>query len=891
MLEDFSDFPSKLFTMSDYSSDDEQRTSRCQVCNLISGRDHEYSDVHRENVLLSCLLKYRKPLSKDRNDITITVSTDYRLPSTGQILNIKLPNKKGQFISTISEDDLSPTNGITYIIKMFTKKPVYLMKCQLLRDAEYFRLIDINASNVREYTANSSSLFPVTLRTDVASIYRTLIDFQFQTIDNKTHFNIIKEMVVNVVNDLEITQFEKSAFTSKKWDYNNIVDSMTKPFLSNAYSIPFEFTQLFNMAKGCFAQYQLGNADLMLRIKSCIDSGAPTQCNYRDFFKYLLWLDEMGARIKIKRYNMEEVSVSVRGQKVILKVIGLAEKRPSLVGGDFVLMHFPGTSIAYRGVIQNVLDKEIEIKDFNPQFLHLLQNPNVVVNVEFEIGRLTYVRMHTALDKVDENLLQLLFPERNISYPTNQTYVPVNNIYNPLIRKNEQQVIAIENIIKRSFGRNGNRAPYIVFGPPGTGKTVTIIEAIRQIFRRTGNSKVLICAPTNAACDNIAEKLVDYFTTEELLRYISVERQFENMSDRVKQYTNKGKVFVNDFKKYKIIICTLIKIGSFTAKYEATNVFIDEAGQALEPEALVAISGILSKNGVLVLSGDPKQLEPMCSSSFAERKGLSKSLICRLLDMPTYQLNRPDSHLFITKLLLNYRNHEDILKLPNELFYGGELKPVSKYPVNDFINKIFIPVTAVNRNNFMNRAIEFCGVSGEDERRGKSPSYFNTEEIDMVVKYIECLIGPDCNKIPPKDIGVITPYKRQCILIQNKIRSKLNIDAIDVGSTEAFQGKEKRIIIISTVRARADLLLHDRKYNIGFVNNEKRFNVAITRAISKLIVVGNPVCLYTNDNWAKLINLCKEMKSYRGYKYNKKTTEESNQITGKLRTIDLLKNM
>lgn len=71
----------------------------------------------------------------------------------------------------------------------------------------------------------------------------------------------------------------------------------------------------------------------------------------------------------------------------------------------------------------------------------------------------------------------------------------------------------------------------------------------------------------------------------------------------------------------------------------------------------------------------------------------------------------------------------------------------------------------------------------------------------------------------------------------------------------------------------------------------QRFNVAITRAISKLIVVGNPVCLYTNDNWAQFINLCKEMKSYRGYKYNKKTIEESNQITSKLRTIDMLKNM
>lgn len=881
--------------MSDDSSDDEHSSRCCNVCSGVHDKDHQYSDEHRANVLLWSLSKYRKPLSRDREGITITVSTEYVLQSTGQILSIEPANRRGQYISTMLEDDISPTIGVTYIFKMSTKNPIYLMKCELLRDVEYFQLTDENASNVREYTANSSGTFPVTLRTDFASSYRTLINFEFQTKDNKKAFNIVKEMVVNVLTDLEGILIPNlvNHFTSKEWYHNIIVDSMSRPFLSNAYSIPLEFTQLFDIARTCFRRYQPENNNLMAKINNCIDSGKPTPANYKEFFKYLLWLDELGARIKIKRYNMEKVSVRVRGQKVLLEVIGLAEKRPSLVSGDFVLMHVPDTSIAYRGIIHNVLDQEIEIKDFNPQFLHLLETPDVLVNVEFEIGRLTYVRMHKALDIVNENLLQLLFPERNIALNAiNRTYAPINEIYNPNIRQNEQQIIAIENIVRRSLNNNGNsRVPYIVFGPPGTGKTVTIIEAIRQIFRHTRNSKVLICAPTNAACDNIASKLVDYFTTEEMLRYISVERTFENMPERVQVYTNKQKINQNQIRNYKIIVCTLIKIGTFTNIFKATDVFIDEAGQALEPEALVAISGILSEKGLLVLSGDPKQLEPMCSSSFAERKGLTKSLIRRLLDIPTYELYLPDSHLFITKLLLNYRNHPEILQLPDELFYGGELDPVSQYPINDFINKIFIPVNKVS-NRFENRAIEFCGVMGEDERRGKSPSFFNEAEINMVIKYIECLTRPEFDiEIPAEDIGVITPYKRQCIMIQNRIRAKLNIDTIEVGSTEAFQGKEKRVIIISTVRSRADLLLHDRKYNIGFVNNEKRFNVAITRAISKLIIVGNPVCLYTNNNWARYMDLCKELNSYRGYKIKQKSSEERNQISSRVGAIGMLRNM
>ena len=149
---------------------------------------------------------------------------------------------------------------------------------------------------------------------------------------------------------------------------------------------------------------------------------------------------------------------------------------------------------------------------------------------------------------------------------------------------------------------------------------------------------------------------------------------------------------------------------------------------------------------------------------------------------------------------------------------------------------------------------------GEDQRESRSPSYFNPEEAAMVVQYVQELLEEKekgIRKVLPKEIGIISPYRQQVRKIkelmnkkfQNKTQFK-DWTGITVGSTEEFQGQERRIIIISTVRSKPTLIGEDYMHKLGFLNNPKRFNVAITRAKALMVVIGNPHLL-SMDKWWK----------------------------------------
>ena len=149
---------------------------------------------------------------------------------------------------------------------------------------------------------------------------------------------------------------------------------------------------------------------------------------------------------------------------------------------------------------------------------------------------------------------------------------------------------------------------------------------------------------------------------------------------------------------------------------------------------------------------------------------------------------------------------------------------------------------------------------GEDQRESRSPSYFNPEEAAMVVQYVQELLEEKekgIRRVLPKEIGIISPYRQQVRKIkelmnkkfQNKTQFK-DWTGITVGSTEEFQGQERRIIIISTVRSKPTLIGEDYMHKLGFLNNPKRFNVAITRAKALMVVIGNPHLL-SMDKWWK----------------------------------------
>ncbi|XP_042339552.1 putative helicase mov-10-B.2, partial [Plectropomus leopardus] len=153
----------------------------------------------------------------------------------------------------------------------------------------------------------------------------------------------------------------------------------------------------------------------------------------------------------------------------------------------------------------------------------------------------------------------------------------------------------------------------------------------------------------------------------------------------------------------------------------------------------------------------------------------------------------------------------------------------------------------------------FHGVMGKDEREANSPSFFNVSEIEVLVDYLTKLMETQGKKGLPKlsakDIGIIAPYRKQVEKIQKALKSVSalsrwnDVKELKVGSVEEFQGQERKIIMVSTVRSSISYIKMDKDFNIGFLSNEKRFNVALTRARSLLIVVGNPVILNKDPTW------------------------------------------
>lgn len=213
----------------------------------------------------------------------------------------------------------------------------------------------------------------------------------------------------------------------------------------------------------------------------------------------------------------------------------------------------------------------------------------------------------------------------------------------------------------------------------------------------------------------------------------------------------------------------------------------------------------------------------------------------------------------VTFLARNYRSHPAILKLPNEMFYCNKLIPSGDHLFTHNMTKWeHLP------NRTAGFPIVFHAVDGENQREGNSPSWFNLQEAILTVETVGLLVKHSRPAIRPDEIGVITPYARQVQKIQLLLKAR-DMGDVKVGSVETFQGQERRCIIISTVRSESDWLQHDLKYNLGFVANEKRFNVAVTRAKALLYIIGNPKVLQTDTkNWLPLLRYCRDNKSWQG---------------------------
>ena len=410
----------------------------------------------------------------------------------------------------------------------------------------------------------------------------------------------------------------------------------------------------------------------------------------------------------------------------------------------------------------------------------------------------------------------------------------------------------------------------IIHGPPGTGKTTTLVEAIIETLQR--ETQVLVCAPSNAAVDWISEQLsqrgVPVLRVGNPLRMstemldCSYERRFAAHPDypelwnirrtlreshgtlsrekkaRLAKLRDRAteleiRIQYDLFDQARVISCTLIGSAYHILEHRHfSTLFIDEAAQALEPACWAAIL----KADRVIFSGDHQQLPPTIKCPEAARGGLDQTLMQKVAKA------KPQC---VSLLTVQYRMHQDIMGFSSRWFYHGLLTAAPQV-AQRLVSPIDTPLLWLDTSQ--------CHF-GEKESRTLSRS--NSEEARLLVHtlrdYIE-LIGMERILNDRTDFGIISPYRAQVRLIRRLLKWQKFFRAlrrqISVGSVDGFQGQERDVIVISMVR-------DNDQGTIGFLRDLRRMNVAITRARMKLIILGNADTLARHPFYAQLIDYFK----------------------------------
>ena len=411
----------------------------------------------------------------------------------------------------------------------------------------------------------------------------------------------------------------------------------------------------------------------------------------------------------------------------------------------------------------------------------------------------------------------------------------------------------------------------IVHGPPGTGKTTTLVEAIYETLHR--ENQVLVCAQSNMAVDWISEKLVDRGVNvlrignpsrvnDKMLSF-TYERRFESHPDypqlwsirrairdlytklrrandrenirtkinSLKDRASEIEIRINTalFSESRVIACTLAgSANRLLIGQKFGTLFIDEAAQALEAACWIAIR----KADRVVFAGDHCQLPPTVKCIEAVRGGLGHTL------MQCVVKQKPET---VSLLKVQYRMNDEIMRFSSEWFYGGMLQsaPEVKYRgILDFDT----PIEWVNTE----------GMDCNEEFVGESYGRINKPEAELSISQLKSYItriGKERFLDEHIDVGVISPYKAQVQYLRQLIKRdaffKPFRPLITVNTVDGFQGQERDVILISLVRANED-------GQIGFLNDLRRMNVAITRARMKLIILGDASTLTRHAFYRKL---------------------------------------
>ena len=502
----------------------------------------------------------------------------------------------------------------------------------------------------------------------------------------------------------------------------------------------------------------------------------------------------------------------------------------------------------------------------NGQLIDVQGAENVGIQLFFD--ETSYKMMFEALERVIRAKGRLGYL-RDLFYSTSQnvkaetfTFAPMHFPY-----LNRTQEDAVNKVLRA-------KDVAIVHGPPGTGKTTTLVEAIYETLRR--ENQVLVCAQSNMAVDWISEKLVDRGinvlrignptrVNDKMLSF-TYERRFESHPDyallwsirkairnlrshrkrgdekfhqkleRLKERATELEVRINAqlFGEARVIASTLV--GSSNRLLEGQKfgtLFIDEAAQALEAACWIPIRRVSR----VIFAGDHCQLPPTIKSFAALKAGLGKTLMERIVE------NRPET---VTLLKVQYRMNEEIMRFSSDWFYGNQVESAPEVKFRSILD-LDIPMTWVDTSEFTVDGLQFT-----EEFVGESFGRINKAEAELTLLALEQYfkkIGKERILEERLDVGVISPYRAQVQHLRRLFKKreffKPYRHLISVNTVDGFQGQERDIILISLVRA-------NDEGQIGFLRDLRRMNVAITRARMKLIILGDASTMTRHPFYKKL---------------------------------------
>ena len=527
--------------------------------------------------------------------------------------------------------------------------------------------------------------------------------------------------------------------------------------------------------------------------------------------------------------------------------------------------------LSHNCVVSSIREFRMEVAVNNLPTMLSIQNlaSRAKLGVLLGIDDYTYQVMQSSLrqvkDRNDEDFVRLR------SVLIGEAQPEFRDLHYPRIPwLNDSQNAAVNKVLNA-------RETTIVHGPPGTGKTTTMVEAISETLKR--EIQVLVCAPSNAAVDWISEQLYrrgipvlrigNPLRINDAMMNCSYEYRYASHPDYLELFgirsslrEIKGRPKLGDkehnqirklqhremelevkireelFATSGVIACTLI--GSANRLMERRHfgtVFIDEAAQALEAACWTAIL----KADRVIFAGDHQQLPPTVKCKEAGKEGLERTLMQKVVK------NKPSC---VELLDVQYRMNQDIMEFSSRQFYHGRLK-ADPSVADRLVSPIDKPLMWIDTSQ--------CDFK---EQQNRSLSRINHEEAKLLMKtlmdYVK-LIGMEHLLREQTDFGIISPYKAQVRLLRKYLRNNKMLKPlrhqISVNTVDGFQGQERDVILISMVR-------DNESGNIGFLHDLRRMNVAITRARMKLIILGNAETLSKTKFYEKLVAYFEERGDY-----------------------------